>query len=64
MAASINLAAADSTTSLLTCEPPTLFDAHLMSEDEMYLLEEPVDWGWVEERVRESKPVPMGMCKS
>lgn len=64
MAASINLAAADSTTSLLTCEPPTLFDAHLMSEDEMYLLEEPVDWGWGEERVRESESVPMGMCKS
>lgn len=64
MAASINLAAADSTTSLLTCEPPTLFDAHLMSEDEMYLLEEPVDWGWGEERVRESESVLMGMCKS
>lgn len=45
MAASVNLAAADSTTSLLTCEPPALFDAHLMSEDEMFLLEEPVDWG-------------------
>lgn len=64
MVASINLAAADSTTSLLTCELPTLFDAHLMGEDERCLWEEPVGWGQAEERVRESKSVPMGMCKS
>lgn len=60
MAASINLAAADCTTSLLTCKPPNLFHSQnelqlnlQMREDERCLWEEPEAWGWVKERLRE-----------
>lgn len=70
MAASINLAAADSTTSLLTCKPPNLFHSQnelqlnlQMSEDERCHWEEPEGRGLIEKRVKEKESVPMGICK-
>lgn len=64
MTTSTHLTAADSTTSPLTCEPPTLSDAHYMSEDERCLWEEPDGLGGAEESVRESRSLLMGVCKS